>query len=561
VGFSTILANLIVTELAGVALRSDNRRNPRAQGYDMALPPKTYDEAMQRSDRDVWLSAMQKEMNLMSEMNVYELVRLPADRKAIGCRWVLEFKADLKGGSAYKARLVAQGFSQVPGIDFGKTFAPVAKSTSIRIISALAARLDWELDSFDAKRAFLWGKLQEDVYMRQPPGFEQFGDGGDRLVCHLLSSLYGLKQAAYDWYELLREVLTCLGFSRCDADYAVFLYDRHNEQGVRIQCIIAWHVDDGLAAASDRPFLSWIKGQIGERFGITDLGAVKKYLGVQFERDRSTRELWMYQAEYITYLLEEHEMLDCNPVQLPMDSNHPFGRDTDLHPFIENLASDYRKLVGELLYLAMYTRPDIAIAVMKLAQYNSSPEPRHYGAAKHVLRYLAGTMNMRVHYGGATASAELHGFSDSDWASCPDDRISITGYVWFLNGGPISHSSKKQITQALSSTEAEYMALAAAIQEGLWLISFFRCINFPLALPVRLFADNAGAIALSTEAANHSRTKHIDLRYHFIRSHIEAGTFLPEWLSTHYNTADIFTKCLPRPAFVRHQSGLSLMSR
>ena len=312
VGFSTVLANLIIVELAGIALRSDSRRNPQAPGYDIKIPPKTYDEALRRSDRDLWLAAMRKEMNLMSEMNVYELVYLPAERRAIGCRWVLEFKTDLKGGSTYKARLVAQGFSQVPGVDFGKTFAPVAKSTSIRVISALAALNDWELDSFDAKRAFLWGKLQEDVYMRQPPGFEQSGPGGERLVCHLLSSLYGLKQATYDWYELLREVLTHLGFLCCDADYAVFVYDRVGEGGERIICIIAWHVDDGLAAANNKSFLAWIKGQIGERFGITDLGAVKKYLGIQFERDRATRELWMHQADYITYLLEEHGMHQDN---------------------------------------------------------------------------------------------------------------------------------------------------------------------------------------------------------------------------------------------------------
>lgn len=497
----------------------------------------------------------------MSEMNVYELVTLPASRKAIGCRWVLEIKEDLKGGPAFKARLVAQGFSQIPGVDFGKTFAPVAKPASIRIISALAAQLDWEVDSFDAKRAFLWGKLKEDVYMRQAPGFERFGPGGERLFCHLLSSLYGLKQAAYDWYELLRDVLTRLGFLRCEADYAVFIYDTIDSTGTRTVCLIAWHVDDGLAAANQRAFLDWVKKQIGERFGIADLGPVVKYLGIQFERDRATRELWMHQTEYITYLLDEHSMLDCNSVTLPMDPKFPFGRDTDTHPYIEDLASEYRKLVGELLYLALYTRPDIALAVMKLAQHNAAPEPRHHTAAKHVLRYLAGSLNIRVHYGGANVNADLHGYSDSDWASCPEDRISISGYVWFFNGGPISHSSKKQVTHALSSTEAEYMALTAAIQDGIWIKSFCNCLKIPLSLPIRLFADNAGAIALSKEAANHIRTKHIDLRYHFIRAHIDAGTFLPEWLSTHQNTADIFTKCLPRPLFVRHQVGLSLVSR
>lgn len=397
--------------------------------------------------------------------------------------------------------------------------------------------------------------------MRQPPGFERQGPDGALLVAHLLSSLYGLKQAAYDWYELLREVLTRLGFLRCEADYAVFIFDHVNGEGERVICIIAWHVDDGLAGSNNRRFLDQTKGQIAERFGISDLGPVTKYLGIQFIRDRKTRELWMHQEDYILYLLDEHSMTGCNPVSLPMDPNFPFGRPTDVFPHVADLSTEYRKLIGELLYLAMYTRPDIALSVMRLSQYNASPESKHYAAAKHVLRYLAGTITMRTHYGGAGINPALHGFSDSDWASCPEDRVSISGYVWFLNGGPVSHSAKKQTTQALSSTEAEYMALTAAIQDGIWLKSFFECLKFSIPLPLQLFADNAGAIALSKEAANHIRTKHIDLRYHFIRRHIEEGTFIPIWVSTHKNTADIFTKALPRPAFMHHRSGLSLVSR
>jgi hypothetical protein len=373
--------------------------------------------------------------------------------------------------------------------------------------------------------------------------------------------LYGLKQAAYDWYELLREVLTRLGFLRCEADYAVFIFDHVNGEGVRVICIIAWHVDDGLAGSNNRVFLDRTKAQIAERFGISDLGPVTKYLGIQFIRDRKTRELWMHQEDYITYLLDEHRLTNCNTVSLPMDANFPFGRPTDVFPHVDDLQTEYRKLVGELLYLAMYTRPDIALTIMRLAQYNVCAEPKHYAAAKHVLRYLAGTISMRTHYGGAdTISPNLHGFSDSDWASCPEDCISISGYVWFYNGGPVSHSAKKQTTQALSSTEAEYMALTGAIQDSIWLQSFFNSLSLPLPLPMQLFTDNAGAIALSKEAANHVRTKHIDLRYHFIRRHIEAKTFIPVWVSTHKNTADIFTKILPRPAFVHHRTGLSLVT-
>jgi len=168
-------------------------------------------------------------------------------------------------------------------------------------------------------------------------------------------------------------------------------------------------------------------------------------------------------------------------------------------------------------------------------------------------------MHDSTHYGGVGINLNLHSFSNSDWASCPEDHVSILGYVWFLNGGLVSHSAKKQTTQVLSSTEAEYMALTSANKDGLWLQSLFRCLNIPLSLPLQLFADNAGTIVLSKEAANHIRTKHIDLHYHFICCHIKDKTFLPIWLSTHKNTANIFTKLLPRPAFTTHHSGLALV--
>jgi hypothetical protein len=164
-----------------------------------------------------------------------------------------------------------------------------------------------------------------------------------------------------------------------------------------------------------------------------------------------------------------------------------------------------------------------------------------------------------MHYGGKNADTTIHGFSDVDWAMSPEDRISITGYVWYFYGGPISHAAKKQTTQALSSVESEYMALTGAIQDGLWIKSFCECLKSPLTLPLCLYADNTGAIALSKEAANHTCMKHIDLHYHFIRGHIEAGTFLPVWVSTHGNSADILTKPLLRPAFITHRSGLSLV--
>src|SRR6267154_2137373 len=228
--------------------------------------------------------------------------------------WVLEFMEDNKGGSMYKACLVTQGFSQILGVDYGATFAPVIKTASVRFITALACRNDWELDTFNARRAFLWGILKEEIYMRQPKGFEE-GDW-TLLVWLMLRTIYGLKQSAMEWYEQVRAVMIELGFMRCAVDHAVFIYDKTTPSSGHIFCIVGWHVDDGMGTSSSQPFLQYVKGCIAQRFSIKDLGPIQRFLGIQFEREHSTRQLWMHQGEYISYLLDEYNLLDCNPVHL-----------------------------------------------------------------------------------------------------------------------------------------------------------------------------------------------------------------------------------------------------
>jgi hypothetical protein len=555
-----VYANVVIEEQANVSIHSDKRRNPSSANYDMKIPPATYDEAVLRPDRDLWLAAMRKELGIMKEMSVYKLSSLPPGHKAIGNRWVLEFKDDNKGGPTHKARLVAQGFSQIPGVDYGAMFAPVLKTASVCLISAIACKNNWDLDSFDAKHAFLWGVLKEEIFMRQPKGFEE-GDW-KVLVWLMLRTIYGLKQSAMEWYEQVRAVMEELGFVRCAVDHAVFTYDHIDSVTAHhIICIIGFHMDDGLGTSNSPAFLKCIKAKIDEHFGIKDLGAVTKFLGIQFEHHRATRRLWLHQGEYITYLLDEYGMLDCNPVTLPLDATHPFGKPNDTHDIVLNLPSRYRKIVGELLYLAICTRPDISFAVNSLAQHNANPMPSHFAAAKRLLRYIAGTINLRMSYGGERAGEGLHAYCDADWAGNPEDRLSISGYAWFYAGGIIAHASKKQSMQALSSTEVEYMAITHTIQDGLWLCSMFGELHITLPSPIVIHIDNTGAISLSKEAKNHIRFKHIDVRYHFIRRHIERGTFLPRWLPSHRNTADILMKPLPRPLFLKHVIGLQLVPR
>jgi hypothetical protein len=249
----------------------------------------------------------------------------------------------------------------------------------------------------------------------------------------------------------------------------VFIYDCVYDRDARIICIISFHVDDDLSTSNSCPFLSWVKGHIDKHFGIKDLGPVRKFLGIQFERDREAHQLWMHQGEYISYLLDEYSLLDCNPVLLPLDANHPFGHPSDTHDPLPNLPSRYQKLIGELLYLSICMHPDISFAINSLAQHNANPSLNHYTAAKCLLCYLSGTINVCLHYGGDHVDEDLHAYCDADWASNHEHHLSISGYTWFYAGGIIAHMSKKQTTHALSSTEAEYMAVTHVFQEGIWL--------------------------------------------------------------------------------------------
>jgi hypothetical protein len=226
-------------------------------------------------------------------------------------------------------------------------------------------------------------------------------------------------------------------------------------------------------------------------------------------------------------------------------------------PEVPDICSSYLKLIGKLIYLSVNSRPDIAYIVNSLAQFNARPAPHNLAAAKRVLQYLAGTLNHRLSYGGDTALPELHGYADASWANESGCRL-VSGYAWFYAGGLLSHMSKKQATVALSSTEAEYMAVIHVIQEGLWLKSLFTELSVPFQTPIKIFLDNTGAIALSTATKFHQRTKHIDIRYHFIWEHVDNGTFHLIWVPSHENIADIFTKPRPRPDYMRLSKVLGL---
>ena len=490
---------------------------------------------------------MDKEMTQLKKLGTYKITNLPVDRKAVGCRWVFTIKRDANGKAIkHKARLVAQGFSQIPGQDFFATHAPVMRLETLRIIIALTAHLDLELHQIDVVGAYLNSPLQEVIYMRQAPGYE---DGTDN-VYQLQKALYGLKQAGRAWrLELDRVLLEALGFTRSQADPC--LYHRISNTELTL---IGTYVDDCLVASSNLDTILALKTDLRKYFDITDLGEASLYVGIQITRRRAERTISLSQSRYIDTILARFGMDTCNSVSTPLDANSilsPAESDSDLISDIP-----YQAAIGSLMYAAIGTRPDISFAVQTLSQFNTAHTLAHWTAAKHVFRYLKGTRDFVITY-GKTSELVAHGYSDADWGQNRADRRSISGYAFLIANGIVSWSSKKQSTVALSTMEAEYVALAHATKEAIWLRALLGELHLGTDAPTIISTDNLAAIAFSQDHQFHGRSKHIDIRHHFVRERITDGTILVPHCSSEENAADILTKALPR---IKHAEQLALIN-
>lgn len=508
--------------------------------------PRTYEEAVSGPEAPYWKAAMADELGQFVKTELYDEVERPRGRKVIGSKWVYKRKLGPDGSVVkYKARLVAQGFTQVEGIDYNETFAPTAKFTTIRSLLALAAKLDLEIDQMDVKSAFLNGELEEEIYMECPPGFSK----SVREVWRLNKSLYGLKQAGREWYKKVKAEFEALGFTRSNADHGVFY---KNDDGKLV--IIAIYVDDMLIFSNSTAARNATKSALSERFEMTDLGEAHWILNMELTRDRANRTLKLSQRQYIETILDRHGMADCKPVATPMVQNQKLTK-LDV-PEID--PQPYQQALGSLMYAMVGTRPDIAYTVGALSQHSATPGQEHWVALKRVFRYLRGTTDLSIVYDGKIHD-EPFAFVDADHANDPITRRSVGGYVYLIAGGAVSWSSKKQASVALSSTEAEYMAASTSTQEAVWLrilLGELGLLN--LANPTRQRIDNQSAMALARNDAFHNRTKHIAVRHHFIREKVEDGEIDVEYVPTDRQVADVLTKPLGRVKHVRFVEGMGL---
>lgn len=495
--------------------------------------PKTVQEALSHPG---WQQAMIDEMTALDSNHTWTLVPLPPQKSTVGCRWVFNIKVGPDGRvDRLKARLVAKGYTQQFGLDYSETFSPVAKMPSVRLFLSMAAMRAWPLHQLDIKNAFLHGDLIEEVYMEQPPGFVAQGESRG-FVCKLHKSLYGLKQSPRAWFSRFSHVIQQFGMIRSDKDHSVFY--KHSSSG---QCIyLLVYVDDIIITGNDHDGIKRLKYHLFQHFQTKDLGPLRYFLGIEVARSRAG--IAISQRKYALDILKETGMLDCKPVDTPMDPNVKLVTDQG-EPYSD--PGRYRRLVGKLNYLTM-TRPDISFAVSVLSQFLNSPLNSHWDAIVRILRYIKGSPGKGLVYENR-GHTEILAYSDADWAGCPNDRKSTTGYCILIGGNLISWKSKKQTVVARSSAEAEYRAMALTAGELAWLKHLLSELKFCKVESMKLICDNQAALHIASNPVFHERTKHIEVDCHHVRQKVIAGEISTSFVNSKDQLADIFTKSLRGP--------------
>ena len=446
--------------------------------------PATHKQAMSTPEADKWIDAEKNEIHSLEKKQVLKPSILPEGQHLLSTRWLYKVKYRQDGSlEKFKARLVARGYEQILGIDYDETYSPVVRLTSIRIVLALAAHYNLLLHTMDVDTAFLNASLEEDIYIKPPAGFNL---PPGKTCFKLLKALYGLKQSPRAWNNHLNGQLLKFGFVKLISDTCVYLKRYDN-----LICIVTIYVDDLLIAGSNINIVNDVKNLFKSSYQIKDLGPISNLLGCRILQNTTLSTITMDQIFYTKNILKTFFPDGLNATEVPMSANTILtvadcpSTDEEKESMLK---FPYRQAVGSLIWLASGTRPDISYAVSQVARFSSNPGMNHWKAVVKIFRYLQGTINMGIKFSSTqhesesvnifgysdsdlnqSESVNIVGYSDSDHARCIDTRRSITGYLFSIYNGPVSWQSKQQTSVALSSMEAEYMALCAATQEAMWL--------------------------------------------------------------------------------------------
>ncbi|KAI3813246.1 hypothetical protein L1987_17965 [Smallanthus sonchifolius] len=457
-----------------------------------------------------------------------KLVDLPPGQSAIGTRCVFRNKQDERGIVVKnKARLVAQGYTQEEGIDYDEVFAPVARLEAIKIFLAYDESKNFMVYQMDVKSAFLYGKIGEEVYVKQPPGF--IDHAHPNQVFKLDKALYGLHQATRAWYETLSGYLLSNNFRRGAIDQTLFIKDEGGEI-LRVQI----YVDDIIFGSTRKKLCKDFEILMHSKFEMSSMGELNFFLGLQVKQ--VPNRIFISQSKYVKSILERFKMPDCSAARTPIQVHHQLtpdkdGQDTDQH--------QYREMIGSLMYLTA-SRPDIMFAVCLCARFQAAPKISHLQAVKRIFRYLKGAPRHGLWY-SKNDKFNLYAYTDSDYGGCILDKKSTSGGCQFLGGRLISWECKKQTCVSTSTAEAEYITASSCCAQVIWIQNQMLDYGMTfMATPIHI--DNMSAISITNNPVQHSKTKHIDIRYHFIRDQAEKKIIILTNVHTNEQYADLFTK-------------------
>lgn len=523
-------------EIIDIEPHNINLRPRRNVNYELNLVelsvPSTYKEAINSPQRNEWTEAIKEELDAHSQNQTWTVVDRNSQR-TISSKWVFTIKKDVNGIIIrYKARLCARGFTQVKGIDYQETYSPTTRYDSIRIILSIAAKYNYIIEQFDVKTAFLNGDLDEDIYLEVPDGLSL----SSNKVLKLNKALYGLKQASRCWNKKFTQFLKSYNFIQSAADNCVYVGYYEN---VKVYLII--FVDDALLISPSKKHILNIIDCLNKSFNVRRLN-LSYFVGMEICKVDNC--IFIHQKNYIDNIIKRFNMSDANPVSTPADVNVTISKNTD-----ECVSTfPYREAIGALLYLCSVSRPDLSFSVNLLSRYISNPGMQHVNAVKRIIRYLMSSRDVCIKYG---ESNDIVGYSDADFAGDLDTRKSTSGYIFLMNGGPVTWRSEKQKTIALSTTEAEFIASCEAAKEILWLKQFLSDLGeLSNNNAISLNIDNQSAIQLIRNPVYHKRTKHIDVKYYFIREKVEKGLINICYVESNKQLADILTKPLSTQKFI-----------
>jgi hypothetical protein len=499
--------------------------------------PAGYEEAMNRSDKQKWLEAMKEEIQSLKKNHVWELVDCPENVNVVTNKWVLRIKRKPDGTvERYRARLVARGFSQKHGIDYNETYSPVVNTTTIRLLLAYATKERLKIAQFDVKTAFLYGNLEENIYMEQPEGFIE----AEGKVCHLKRSLYGLKQAPRQWNKRFSQFLKRENLKALENDECIF-YRRDP------LLIIAIYVDDGIIFARDQLEIDQILSQLQKEFDIHSVEPTA-YLGFQIAQLDDGR-LAIHQTSYINKILKKFNMTGTKPVEAPVTMSRSIMDGNSNEPLSSDMP--YREAIGSLMYAAVTTRIDIAYAVNKMSRKVAEPTVPDWKDVMKIFKYLVDKQDLAIVYDPSDEMG-LHAYCDADFAGDIQSSKSTTGLIILYCGAPIHWRSSRQSLVTLSSTEAEVVSLCTTVKDIMWLRKIAEELDIIKPDPIPIFCDNQSAIRITTKQKSIQRTRHMSAQAAYVVEQVEEKKISIHHVSTKQQLADMLTKPTTAHKFVQN---------